>query len=161
MTSILALRGVDTDGTQVQVVDLAMQSRLRPLTGPAATPPGPIGTILGTPVASPPFAEMLARLAAPAERSERGDGAASKALVDDRSQIGLKFEAATLTSFLEQLLPSADSEAWGGEHGDMWRGIFAQYLADDIASSGGIGIAKVIDDSLSDRKSTNIYGVRS
>ncbi|MBJ3778657.1 rod-binding protein [Acuticoccus mangrovi] len=65
--------------------------------------------------------------------------------------VGQEFEAATLTTFLASMLPSDDSPVWGGSAGRLWRGLFAEHLAAEVARSGGIGIADVVDRMIADR----------
>lgn len=69
----------------------------------------------------------------------------------DNLSVGQKFEAATLTSFVDQLLPSEDEAIWGGSSGRMWRGLFAEHLAQEVARGGGVGIAEMIDRTLANR----------
>lgn len=76
------------------------------------------------------------RLAATDTR--RTDGAAR------RDALATQFEAAMLTSFVEPLLPAEDSEMWGGPSGSLWRGLFAQEIAAEIAEAGGVGLADMV-----------------
>lgn len=59
--------------------------------------------------------------------------------------IGERFEASALTQFVAAMLPSDDAEVWGGSAGAMWKGLYAERLAESFAQSGGIGIAKMVD----------------
>lgn len=86
------------------------------------------------------FTEALSRAGHPARL-----GAAAPA------SVGEQFEAVTLTTFVSQMLPDGDSTVWGGSAGKMWRGLFAEHLAAEVARSGGIGIADVIDTMMVDR----------
>lgn len=65
--------------------------------------------------------------------------------------LGARFEAAVLTPLLTAILPSEDSMVWGGQAGKMWRGLFAEQLADATARSGGLGIAELIDAAVASR----------
>lgn len=63
----------------------------------------------------------------------------------DRSVLQ-RFEAFVLKSFVEAMLPKDSSAIYGeGSAGRIWRSMLAEGLADELAASGGIGIA----DSLS------------
>jgi peptidoglycan hydrolase FlgJ len=53
-----------------------------------------------------------------------------------------KFEAMVLQNFIKEMLPDEGSEVYGeGTAGEMWKGMLADQLADNMAKSGGIGIA--------------------
>ena len=65
---------------------------------------------------------------------------------------GEEFEAVTLTAFVQHMLPNEDSIVWGGQAGRLWRGVFAQHLAAEVAATGGIGIADLINTMLEERK---------
>jgi len=61
-----------------------------------------------------------------------------------------KFEAMVLTNFLKSMMPDS-SEVYGkGATGEIWKGMMAEKLADEISKSGGIGIA----DSLANHGAT-------
>ena len=71
--------------------------------------------------------------------------------VEQPLTLGGRFEAATLTNFLGALLPDDDSSVWGGASGKMWRGLFAEHLAEEVARSGGVGIAAMIDSAIAEK----------
>ncbi|MFD2248845.1 hypothetical protein FHS82_000953 [Pseudochelatococcus lubricantis] len=56
-----------------------------------------------------------------------------------------QFEAVTLQTFVEALLPR-ESTAWFGKGfaGDMWKSLLARQMAEELARSGGIGIARAV-----------------
>ncbi len=98
----------------------------------------------GTPAAvdarNPRFAEAIRAAAPAAERAALARSA------------GEEFEAVALTTFVQHMLPKDDSIVWGGEGGRLWRGVFAQHLASEVAATGGIGIADLINTMLEERK---------
>lgn len=62
------------------------------------------------------------------------------------------FEAAMLGPMMEAMLPSEDAAVWGsGRGGHMWRSLFAQELAAEIARSGGVGIAELVEGFVAER----------
>lgn len=53
-----------------------------------------------------------------------------------------KFEAMVLQSFIKSMLPNDSSEVYGeGMSGDVWKGMMAEQLANNMSKNGGIGIA--------------------
>jgi Rod binding domain-containing protein len=52
-----------------------------------------------------------------------------------------KFEAFFLQSFIQMMLPDAESVFGRGTAGGMWRSLMAEKLGDGLAQHGGIGIA--------------------
>jgi Rod binding domain-containing protein len=96
------------------------------------------------PVAAP------ARITAPAASF----AASLDAVRAEKTQtIGQEFEASALTPFLSALLPQDGQQVWGGSAGAMWRGLFAERLAADLAANGGVGIAALVDRSVAARES--------
>jgi Rod binding domain-containing protein len=61
-----------------------------------------------------------------------------------------KFEAMVLSNFLKSMMPDSDEIYGKGATGEIWKGMMAEQLANEIARSGGIGIA----DKLSENGST-------
>jgi hypothetical protein len=56
------------------------------------------------------------------------------------------FEATVLRSFFEAMLPSTEGGFYGqGAAGNVWRSMSADYLGQEFAKSGGIGIARRLD----------------
>lgn len=56
------------------------------------------------------------------------------------------FEASVLKSFFETMLPSSDGGFYGqGTAGNVWRSMSADYIAQEFAKSGGIGIARQLE----------------
>jgi hypothetical protein len=117
----------------------------------------PIATVTAVPhdpapaTASPPAApsraartDFSALVAVPVAPQ---DGAAALRAARARApeSPGEAFEAAMLVPFVAAMLPPEDSEIWGGTGGAMWRGLFADALAADVARAGGIGLAGMVD----------------
>jgi Rod binding domain-containing protein len=61
-----------------------------------------------------------------------------------------KFESMVLSNFLKSMMPDSDEIYGKGATGEIWKGMMAEKLADQISKNGGIGIA----DSLADHGST-------
>lgn len=60
-----------------------------------------------------------------------------------------KFEALVLHQFVETMLPDDASAVFGeGSTGEIWKSMLAEQVADQMASSGGIGIADLLTDTL-------------
>ncbi|MBN9670715.1 rod-binding protein [Roseibium aggregatum] len=60
-----------------------------------------------------------------------------------------KFEAMVLSQFVETMLPQdADAVFGEGATGEIWRSMLAEQVSNQIAASGGVGIADLISDSL-------------
>jgi peptidoglycan hydrolase FlgJ len=57
-----------------------------------------------------------------------------------------QFESFVLQSFVETMLPAADSGFFGeGTAGTIWRSMLAERIGAEIAASGGVGIAEMLD----------------
>ena len=97
------------------------------------------------------FAATLARvggapLTAPVELPETaipvGKGSQS-GKPDDLQQ----FEGFVLRTFVEAMMPKENSSFFGtGSAGEIWRSMLAERLGDEIAASGGIGLADLLAD---------------
>ncbi|PVB62697.1 rod-binding protein [Labrenzia sp. 011] len=60
-----------------------------------------------------------------------------------------KFEAMILTQFVETMLPEESEAVFGeGSTGEIWKSMLAEQIANQIAASGGVGIADMISDTL-------------
>lgn len=56
-----------------------------------------------------------------------------------------RFESFVLGSFVETMLPKDDSGYFGGgTAGNMWRSMLAERIGEELARSGGVGIADMI-----------------
>ena len=54
-----------------------------------------------------------------------------------------RFEAMVLSGFVEQLLPKSSATLFGaGTAGQVWRSMLAERIADEVAKSGGVGLAQ-------------------
>ncbi|WP_182084905.1 rod-binding protein [Aureimonas sp. ME7] len=59
-----------------------------------------------------------------------------------------RFESFVLRSFIENMLPSENSSFFGtGTAGNIWRSMLAERIGDEMAASGGIGIAEMLGKS--------------
>ncbi|GJE11674.1 rod-binding protein [Methylobacterium longum] len=57
-----------------------------------------------------------------------------------------QFEAFVLQTFVESMLPHGAAAVFGkGNAGSIWRSMLAEQLGAQLAKSGGIGIARMID----------------
>lgn len=64
-----------------------------------------------------------------------------------------KFEAFVLRSFVESMLPDADSSYFGtGTAGEVWRSMLAEQIGNEIAAGGGIGIADTLKPDAPDHR---------
>ncbi|MEP3047881.1 MAG: rod-binding protein [Roseibium sp.] len=60
-----------------------------------------------------------------------------------------KFEAMILTQFVETMLPNDAEKVFGkGTTGEIWKSMLAEQVANQLAASGGIGVADIISDTL-------------
>lgn len=58
-----------------------------------------------------------------------------------------KFESFVMQSFVEPMLPKADSSYFGeGTAGSIWRSMLAEHIGAEMAAAGGIGIAKMVEE---------------
>jgi Rod binding domain-containing protein len=71
----------------------------------------------------------------------------SKSGIQNQSHVNnQKFEALVLRNFVEDVLPKATSGVYGeGTAGDIWRSMEADFISQDMAKAGGIGIADQLD----------------
>ena len=71
----------------------------------------------------------------------------SKSGIQNQSHMNnQKFEALVLRNFVEDVLPKATSGVYGeGTAGDIWRSMEADFISQDMAKAGGIGIADQLD----------------
>jgi peptidoglycan hydrolase FlgJ len=67
--------------------------------------------------------------------------------IDTKSKVNNKnFEALMLRNFVEDVLPKASSGLYGdGTAGDIWRSLEADFISQDMAKAGGIGIADALN----------------
>lgn len=57
-----------------------------------------------------------------------------------------KFESFVLRSFIENMLPSQNTAFFGtGTAGNIWRSMLAERIGDEMASAGGVGIARMLE----------------
>ncbi|MFD1745992.1 rod-binding protein [Rhizobium helianthi] len=56
-----------------------------------------------------------------------------------------KFEASILQSFVNSMMPKDSEEVYGkGSAGEFWQSMMSEKIADEVAKSGGIGIAEQV-----------------
>jgi Rod binding domain-containing protein len=82
----------------------------------------------------------------------RGDMKLSMHDKKDVPQTYRKFESMVLSNFLKTMMPDSDEIYGKGATGEIWKGMMAEKLADEISKNGGIGIA----DSLAAHGATRI-----
>ncbi|MCW4113723.1 rod-binding protein [Aurantimonas sp. MSK8Z-1] len=60
-----------------------------------------------------------------------------------------KFEGFVLRTFIEDMLPSSETSSFfgTGTAGNIWRSMLAEQMGDELARSGGIGIADMLEKS--------------
>lgn len=68
----------------------------------------------------------------------------------DVPQAYRKFESMVLSNFLKSMMPDSEEIYGKGASGEIWKGMMAEKLADEISKDGGIGIA----DSLANHGAT-------
>jgi hypothetical protein len=74
-----------------------------------------------------------------------GDVPRPGASITAERKAALQFEAFVLQSFIEAMLPRhADSVFGSGTAGTLWKSMFAEKLAMELASSAGLGIADMV-----------------
>jgi len=67
-----------------------------------------------------------------------------------------KFEAMILSQFVETMLPENAETVFGeGATGEIWKSMLAEQVANQLAASGGVGIADMLSDTL------NQHGVKA
>ena len=91
---------------------------------------------------------MTARAKAPLESAPPGFADARDRMTSvgphDKMKAYQKFEAVLLQNFVESILPK-DSELFGDKNSaDIYRSMMAEQLANQLAKSGSLGIAKQI-----------------
>ena len=70
-----------------------------------------------------------------------------------------KFEAMVLQNFIKTMLPESDEVYGKGASGEIWKGMMAEKIAEEIAKESGIGVAdRLLDNgatSLKDKREKN------
>jgi len=73
-----------------------------------------------------------------------GASGATKA-VNPKAKAYEQFEASVLRNFVEEMLPKATENVYGeGTAGNVWRSMQADFMSQELAKSGGIGIAATL-----------------
>ncbi|MDM9618969.1 rod-binding protein [Rhizobium sp. AC44/96] len=67
----------------------------------------------------------------------------NRAKTEEIPQTYRKFEAMVLQNFIKNMLPSDSEDVYGkGATGDIWKGMMAEQLGNEISKGEGIGVAK-------------------
>lgn len=96
------------------------------------------------------------RLAAASQRLSGGGGSNVKSVaaatpaatprLTAQAKAHQQFESVMLRTFTEQMMPKDTSSLYGeGTAADIWRSLQVDLMSQQIAKSGGIGIAKMLD----------------
>ncbi len=65
--------------------------------------------------------------------------------VNPKEKAYQQFEASVLRNFVEEMLPKATENVYGeGTAGNVWRSMQADFMSQELAKSGGIGIASTL-----------------
>jgi peptidoglycan hydrolase FlgJ len=65
--------------------------------------------------------------------------------IDPKAKAYQKFEASVLRNFVEDMLPKSTESIYGaGTAGNVWRSMQADFMSQELAKSGGIGIASTL-----------------
>ena len=65
--------------------------------------------------------------------------------VNPREKAYEQFEASVLRNFVEEMLPKSTENVYGeGTAGNVWRSMQADFMSQELAKSGGIGIASTL-----------------
>lgn len=134
----------------------AMATRLRQASAasPSALPANALSfdeTLADTdaPTAAPevvaPRMEGLSPLAASSSLALRNATALSDKSAGATPPAYRRFEAMVLSGFVDSILPEAKASLFGsGTAGQVWRSMLAERIADEVAKSGGVGLAERI-----------------
>jgi hypothetical protein len=81
-----------------------------------------------------------------------GAGGAGARRTDD---VYSRFEAMALTTFVETMLPASGEAVFGsGTSGNIWKAMFAEKIAAQMAAAGGVGIADQMRSAAEQRAGT-------
>jgi flagellar protein FlgJ len=65
--------------------------------------------------------------------------------VNPKEKAYQQFEASVLRNFVEEMLPKSTENVYGeGTAGNVWRSMQADFMSQELAKSGGIGIASTL-----------------
>jgi peptidoglycan hydrolase FlgJ len=122
-----------------QVMDKIEQALPTETAAASKVPPGPLGPSIG----SLPFDMAQARLDMRNDLSRLQNAAhAASTTKNDRAKSLQEFEAVVLRTFIASMLPQDAENVYGeGTAGDVWKGMMAEQIANQMAKAGGIGIA--------------------
>jgi Rod binding domain-containing protein len=87
---------------------------------------------------------VLPTNAIPPEVAMSGDLEALASRPDvDVKEVASKFEGLFVSMLLKTMRESMTSgEMFGGDNADVWGGVFEQYMGDELARSGGLGLVE-------------------
>jgi|GEM_PF-388186 len=70
----------------------------------------------------------------------------AQAVLSPKKKEHQQFEAMVLRNFVEDMMPKSTASLYGkGTAGEVWRSMQADFMSQEIAKSGGIGIARILD----------------
>lgn len=76
--------------------------------------------------------------------------AASNLTSNNEEKVAKEFEAVFLTQFVDQVMKTAGSTAFGGEkQAEMWRSFMSEAVANHLVEQGGLGLAGQVSQMLS------------
>jgi flagellar protein FlgJ len=91
----------------------------------------------------PNFASAISAVGGMAPSTGRPPAPAAPTVASRQDKARVQFEATLLNSFISEMMPKDASSVYGeGYAGDMWRSLLAEKMANEIAKSGSLGIAK-------------------
>ena len=131
-------------------VDRLMQlSGAETAKGASAASSAPAAETFSLPSPAQPTSETAGSEAAPPKTASAQLATTShSATGNDKSAAAYqKFEAFLLQTFVEAMLPKDASNVYGsGTAGDIWRSMFAEHIANELAASTKLGIAERISE---------------
>jgi peptidoglycan hydrolase FlgJ len=87
----------------------------------------------------------LASLVLDANGSSNGITSGSVNALNPKEKAYQQFEASVLRNFVEEMLPKSSENVYGeGTAGNVWRSMQADFMSQELAKSGGIGIASTL-----------------
>lgn len=82
----------------------------------------------------------------PSIQVQAGGGAPAS---PEAERVAREFEAVFLSTVIEQMLKTGQPDTFGGGHAEeMWRSVMARAYADQVAATGGIGLAGAVSESI-------------
>lgn len=79
----------------------------------------------------------------------RPDPGRPQGVTPDQERVAREFEAVFLSTVIEEMLKTGQPQTFGGGHAEeMWRSVMARAYADQVAASGGVGLAEAVGESI-------------